>query len=658
MLAKQQRVIIQNVYPEVDCGHFAAKREQGELCEVWADVFQEGHGALAAVLKYRRWDEAAWHEAPLRYEDNDRWRGEFSLAQNSRYLFTIQAWPDVFASWRQDVGKKAAAGQDVVGDLLEGAALLREGAGRAAGEDAERLRELAGLLAGNGSAERRLRVALGDELAALMAAYPDRSRATDYDRELEVYADRERARFAAWYELFPRSQGRVLGGSGTFADAAARLPEIAALGFDVVYLPPIHPIGRTNRKGPENSLVAGPHDPGSPYAIGAAEGGHTAVHPELGTLADFQRFLDAARELGMEVALDFAIQVAPDHPWAREHPEWFYRRADGSIKYAENPPKKYEDIYPLNFDSPAAADLWQEMKRVLRFWIEQGVRIFRVDNPHTKPLPFWQWLIREIQDEHPDVIFLAEAFTRPKLLEALAKVGFSQSYTYFTWRNFKDELTEYFTYLTQSTVKEYLRGNLFTNTPDILPRLLQEGGRPAFKIRAALAATLSSLYGIYSGFELCENRGIPGKEEYLHSEKYEYKVWDWDRPGNIKDYLARLNAIRRANPALQYYKNLRFYRAGDENVLFYGKAAPDRGNAVLVAVNLDPFQAHETTLRVPIRQFGIEPEQQYIVHELISDTKQLWKGAEQTLRLDPAAEPAAIFAIRGWQFKDYEDPCY
>ena len=658
MLAETQTIIIENVYPEVDSGRYPAKREQGDVCEVWADIFKEGHDLIAAVLKYRRWDDAEWREAPLRAVDHDRWRGEFPLDENNRYVYTIEAWPDTFASWRQDVSKKVAAGQEVAGDLLEGAALVRAAVGRAEGEDAVRLRQLAEALAGNGETARRVRLGLGEELAALMAAYPDRSAATVYDRELEVYADRERARYAAWYEMFPRSQGRVLGRSASFADSEARLPEIAALGFDVVYLPPIHPIGRTNRKGPNNSLVAGPNDPGSPYAIGNEYGGHTALEPGLGTLADFERFVARARELGMEVALDFAIQCSPDHPWVREHPEWFYRRADGTIKYAENPPKKYEDIYPLNFNTPERRALWEALRDVLVFWIERGVRIFRVDNPHTKPLPFWQWLIRELQNAHPDVIFLAEAFTRPKLLEALAKVGFSQSYTYFTWRNFKQELTEYFTYLTQSPAREYLRGNLFANTPDILPRILQEGGRPAFKIRLALAATLSSVYGIYNGFELCENTAIPGKEEYLHSEKYEYKVWDWDRPGNIKDYVKRVNAIRRENPALHYYKNLRFYQSSDDNVIFYAKVSPDRSSTVLVAVNLDPFQAHEATLRVPIREFGIRPEQQYLAHELITDQKYLWKGAEQTIRLDPAGEPAAIFAISGWQFVEYEDPCY
>lgn len=657
MLGDNRTVIIEGVYPELDCGRYHVKREQGDTFEVAADIFKEGHDLITALLKYRRWDEATWHETPMRLVDNDRWVGSFPLPENTRYVYTIEAFKDVYGSWRQEVGKKVAAGQDVRSELLEGAAIVRAAAERARGADRAALLKAADALASDGQAQA-VRLALGDDLAALVSAYPDRSAATVYDKQLEVFADRERARFAAWYEMFPRSQGRVLGRSGTFDDAIERLPDIRRMGFDVVYLPPIHPIGRTNRKGPNNSVHAGPHDPGCPYAIGNEAGGHKAVDPNLGTLADFERFVRAAADLEMEVALDFAVQCSPDHPYVREHPEWFSKRPDGTIKYAENPPKKYEDIYPLDFATEDREGLWQEMRSILAFWIERGVRTFRVDNPHTKPVAFWQWLIRSIQDEHPDVIFLSEAFTRPKMLKALAKAGFTQSYTYFTWRNFKAELTEYLTELTQGEACEYLRGNLFTNTPDILPPILQQGGRPAFKMRLALAATLSSVYGIYSGFELCENTAIPGKEEYLHSEKYEYKVWDWERPGNIKDYIATINRIRRENPALHLYKNLRFYESTDDNVLFYGKATPDRTNIVLVAVNLDPFQAHESTIRVPIREYRIGPDQQYLVHELISDRKFLWKGAEQTVRLDPAVEPAAIFSITRWGYKDYDEPCY
>ncbi|MHB1004500.1 MAG: alpha-1,4-glucan--maltose-1-phosphate maltosyltransferase [Chloroflexota bacterium] len=658
MFEAYKSIVIENVYPELDCGRFPVKREQGEACEVSADIFKEGHDLLTAVLKYRRWDETGWHETPMRLVDNDRWAGSFPLPENARYVFTIEAFPDEFGSWRKDLLKRVEAGQDAGSDLLEGRALVQRAAARAEGEDRARLEAQVDAWAQAKAPADSVRLATSEDLLALVAAYPDRSAATVYNKELEVYADRERARFAAWYEFFPRSQGRVLGRGGTFADAEARLPAIKAMGFDVVYLPPVHPIGHTNRKGPNNTLVAGPNDPGSPYAIGNEHGGHKAVAPELGTLADFERFAQATRAHGMEVALDFAIQVSPDHPYVKEHPEWFYHRPDGSIKYAENPPKKYEDIYPLNFNTADREGLWREMKSAVDFWIARGVRIFRVDNPHTKPVYFWHWLIRAVQNEHPEVIFLAEAFTRPKVMRMLAKVGFTQSYTYFTWRNFKEELTEYFTELTQGEAKEYLRGNLFTNTPDILPPILQQGGRPAFKMRLALAATLSSLYGIYSGFELGENTAIPGREEYLHSEKYELKVWDWNRPGNITDYVTTINRIRAENPALRLYKNLRFYRADDDNVLFYGKMTHDRSNVVLVAVNLDPFQPHESVIHVPVRALGIGPDQQYLVHELIADRKLLWKGEEQIIRLDPAAEPAAIYAVTRWGYKDYDDPCY
>jgi starch synthase (maltosyl-transferring) len=458
--------------------------------------------------------------------------------------------------------------------------------------------------------------------------------------------DRKAARASTWYEMFPRSQGRTPGRHGTFDDCIARLDDIQAMGFDVIYLPPIHPIGRTARKGRDNSLTTEPGDPGSPWAIGNEHGGHTAIEPALGTLADFHRLVAAAQARGMEIALDFAIQCSPDHPWVRSHPEWFHHRPDGGIKYAENPPKKYEDIYPINFSTPAWTALWHELRQVLEFWVEQGVTIFRVDNPHTKPLPFWQWVIAEVQAKRPDVLFLAEAFTRPKLMRALAKVGFTQSYTYFTWRTTKAELTEYLTELTQTEVREYMRGNLFTNTPDILPPHLQEGGRPAFKIRVALAATLSSVYGIYSGYELCEHLARSDVEEYANNEKYEIRVRDWDAPGNIKDYIARLNAIRRAHPALQLYTNLTFHQADDDAVLFYGKMTPDRADAVLVAVNLDPKGPRETTLHLPLDALGIGPDQPYLVHDLLGEGERPGRGRLHRLRLDPEDEPAFVFAVR------------
>jgi starch synthase (maltosyl-transferring) len=541
-------------------------------------------------------------------------------------------------------------------ELLEGRSLLATTMERAPERD--RLR-LAGAIEQFDAAEEEARplLLLGEEIRTLMRRNPDRSHASRYRRELEVIVDRPAARFAAWYEIFPRSQGSKPGRSATFRDVIRRLPEIQAMGFDVLYLTPIHPIGRTHRKGPNNSLDPGPDDPGSPYAIGSSEGGHKAIHPELGTFEDFRALVAAAARHGLEIALDFAIQCSPDHPWIREHPEWFQFRPDGSIKYAENPPKKYQDIINVNFYGPHQEALWGELRDTVLFWVEQGVKTFRVDNPHTKPVPFWEWMIGDVQARHPDVIFLSEAFTRPPMLKKLAKLGFAQSYTYFTWRNFKRELTEYLTELTQGEAKEYLRPNFFANTPDILPLFLQQGGRPAFKIRLVLAATLSSVYGIYSGFELCENRAVAGKEEYDRSEKYEYKVWDWDRLGNIKAMVAAINRIRRENPALQELENLRFYPAGDDNVLFYGKMSFDRGNIVLIAVNLDPFEPHESLLEFPLPEMGIGEEDSYEVEELLTGSKHLWRGSRQRVRLDPES-PAAIFRIHRWVQIDFESPCF
>ena len=462
-----------------------------------------------------------------------------------------------------------------------------------------------------------------------------------------MIADPPIARAGAWYEMIPRSQSPEPGRHGTFDDCLARLPEIAGLGFDVVYLTPIHPIGQSHRKGRNNVLNAGPGDPGSPYAIGSEEGGHKAVHPSLGTLEDFRHFVGACHEHGMEVALDLAIQCSPDHPYIKEHPEWFNFRPDGTIKYAENPPKKYQDIVNVDFYSEDRENLWREWLDVILFWVGQGVRIFRVDNPHTKPFPFWEWAIRELKEEYPEVIFLSEAFTRPKVMRALAKLGFTQSYTYFTWRNDKQELTEYLTELTQDWPREYMRPNFFPNTHDILPHILQFGGRPAFKTRFVLAATLSSTYGIYSGFELCENtpRGEPGTTVYYQdSEVYEYKVWDWDRPGNIKDYIRRVNEIRRDNLALHYLKNLSFHEAPNDQILFYGKRTGD--NAVFVAVNLDPDVAHETHVQFPLWEFGIGENEGYVVEELITGREMPAVGSWFWVRLDPRSNPAEIFRLR------------
>ena len=643
--APRRTVVIESVAPTVDCGRYAVKREVGAVFEVSADIFKDGHDLLVAYLKYRRAGERAWRETPMRHVDNDRWAGAFTLEVIGRYHYTIEALAEPFRSWLADLEKRHAGGQDLASALGEGLALIRAAAERAPAADRRALSAYADRIERAGTPAEAVALAGEVELGALMARHIDRSEATWAERELEVVVDRERARFAAWYEFFPRS-GVAVDRGATFKEAEAQLGRAAAMGFDVVYLPPIHPIGRAHRKGRNNALVAAPGDPGSPWAIGSTDGGFTAVHPDLGTLDDFDRFVEAARRLGLEVALDFAIQCSPDHPWVHEHPEWFFHRPDGTIKYAENPPKKYQDIYPLNFQCQDARSLWEEMRRILEFWIGHGVHTFRVDNPHTKPVKFWEWVIRAVQDAHPEVIFLAEAFTRPKMMKALGKAGFSQSYTYFTWRNEKQELIDYLTEITAPPVAEYFRGNLWPNTPDILHETLQRGGRPAFKMRLALAATLSSLYGIYAGYELCENVARePGSEEYLNSEKYEYKVRDWDAPGNLVGYVTRINRIRRENRALHLYRNLRFFGSDDPNVLFYAKMTPERDNLVFVAANLDPFATHAGLVDVPIAELGIGEHQAYRMHELITDRWFEWHGPRGYVELNPDVEPAQIFAL-------------
>jgi starch synthase (maltosyl-transferring) len=638
------RILIEQVYPELDDGRFPVKRVVGDSLELWADILRDGHDVLRAAVLYRPEDAGEWREAPMRHFDNDRWVGAVPLLENARYRYTIEAWTDGFASWRADTAKKRDAGQPIDSELIEGRALVAAALPRAEAADRRLLERLLRDF-DEGDGETRAGIMLSLLLAEAMERAGERRDRTRYPRELEVVVDRPRARFGAWYEMFPRSQGSIMGQGATFADAALRLREVKEMGFDVVYLPPIHPIGRINRKGRNNSLTARPGDPGSPYAIGAAEGGHDAVHPELGGIAGFRHFIAEAEAQGLEVALDYAIQCSPDHPWVKEHPQWFAFRPDGSIKYAENPPKKYQDIVNVDFYNSDREGLWRALRDIVLFWVGEGVKIFRVDNPHTKPLPFWEWLIREVQADHPEVIFLSEAFTRPKMMRALAKAGFTQSYTYFTWRVSKEELREYGTELAQGPGKEYFRANFFTNTPDILPVHLQKGGRPAFRLRLVLAATLAPSYGIYNGFELCENRALPGTEEYLHSEKYEYKVWDWDRPGHIKDDIARLNRIRRENAALQELTNLRFYPADDDHVLFYGKMTADGANAIFVAVNLDPFAAHEATIDLPLADLRIAEVETFTAVELLTGEERRWRGAGQRLRLDPEVNPAAIFRI-------------
>ena len=655
VVAHARAVVIENVWPEIDAGRHPVKRIVGERLEVQADVYREGHDLIAGVLKYRERGASAWRETPLTLFDNDRWRADFPLERNARYVYTLEAWPDPFASWRHDVERKREAGQPLALEAIEGRALVEAALTRASEADRARLEATLRELETLESDDARAAALLAPELAAVMARAPDRSRATLYPRELEVVADRPAARFAAWYEMFPRSQGAAPGVHGTFADAAKQLPRIRAMGFDVVYLPPIHPIGRAFRKGKNNSLDPGPDDPGSPWAIGGPEGGHTAVHPQLGTPADFDAFVDAARANGLEVALDYALQTSPDHPYVREHPEWFVFRPDGTIKYAENPPKKYQDIVNFDWYGPAAAALWAELRDVVEFWVAHGVRTFRVDNPHTKPFRFWEWMIGDVQSRHPDVLFLAEAFTRPKIMKQLAKGGFSQSYTYFTWRNFKDEIAQYVGELAHSEMAEYYRPNFWPNTPDILPPFLQTGGRPAFRIRLVLAATLSSLYGIYSGFELCENAALPGREEYADSEKYELKTRDWNAPGNIVAEITRVNAIRRENPALHDWRNVRFLRADADTVLFYAKSAG--AHTLLIAVNLDPLHAADVALHLPLHELGIDSDETFAAEELLSGERFMWRGEVQRMRLDPQTNPAAILRVDTRMRVDYDNPC-
>ena len=649
MLRAFPSAVIENLRPLLDGGRYPVKRVVGEDLAVEADVFKDGHDVVAAALKWRTLGEIRWQETPMHHLDNDRWRGVCTLYENAISEYTVEAWTDTFLGWREEFAKKFEAGvPTLTTERLEGALLLEAAAERAYDyNDANRLHELSQKIQVSDAAEVNA-IAHSGELEVLMATYPDRADATQYWPAPRVIVDRTIARTAAWYEFFPRSaEGRGDRGS-TLRASLPRIDDAKAMGFDVIYFPPIHPIGLTNRKGRNNSTRALPQDPGVPYAIGSDAGGHKDVDPALGTIDDFDWLQNEVRRRGMEIALDFAINCSPDHPYVREHPEWFYKRPDGSIKYAENPPKKYEDIYPLNFRCEDWPALWAEMKSIILFWAEHGVRIFRVDNPHTKPLPFWEYLIHGVRARYPDVIFLSEAFTRPKMMKALAKAGFHQSYTYFTWRNSKQELTEYFTELTQTDMREYFRGNLFTNTPDILPFVLQDGGRPAFMIRVALAATLSSLYGIYSGFELCENQALPGREEYLDSEKYQFKERDWDAPGNIKDWIARLNKIRRENRALQFYDNLQFHHADNDAILFYAKMTASRDNIILVVVNLDPHRKQSSYVDVPIDQFGPMEADIYQVHDLISGTRYTWRGRRNYVELDPEIQPAHIFRIRRW----------
>jgi starch synthase (maltosyl-transferring) len=646
------RVVIERVHPEIDAGRFAIKRTVGEAVRVTAWAHADGHDALAVVLRFRPVisDKELWQEQPMAPLGNDEWTGTFTIEQPCPYEYTVHAWIDRFETWRKELRAKHQAQQDVSSELLEGAALIRLAAKRArtarAADAAKWINDRADAVGGSGDTVDRVQDALDPELAEVVRRYRDRRGAAEYERTLCVWVDRDRARTGAWYEMFPRSWGPDPTRSATFGEASEHLPRVAAMGFDVVYLPPIHPIGTAFRKGRGNALRAAPGDPGSPWAIGSDAGGHKAIEPALGTIDDFDLFVTRARGLGLEVALDLAYQCSPDHPYVREHPEWFRHRPDGTIKYAENPPKKYQDIYPLDFECDAWESLWNELRSVVEFWIGHGVLIFRVDNPHTKPYAFWQWLIAEIRRNHPETIFLAEAFTRPMVMYYLAKLGFTQSYSYFTWRNTKSELTDYFTELTQTEAVEFFRPNLFTNTPDILHAYLQAGGPPAFKIRLVLAATLGANYGIYSGFELCENRAVPGTEEYLDSEKYQVRQWDWNRPSHIRDFVTVVNRIRHEHAALQYDRGLRFCATDNLEIIAYYKTSPDGASIVLTIVNLDSTNLQHGWIHVPLETLGLSPDAPYELIDLIDNERYVWRGERNYVRLDPQTRPAHILRIR------------
>jgi starch synthase (maltosyl-transferring) len=643
------RVVIERVDPEIDSGRFPVKRVVGDVVVVEASVYADGHDELSCRVLYRSGSDGLWQEAAMSALGNDRWRGEFQTAALGEYRYTVEGWIDEIGTWRKATAARVAAGRDVGADVLIGADILERAAGRAGGDDAIRLSAWARELRGATDAAGRSPLVLAEDVITLARRYPDRSGAGRYDRELRVVVDPKVARFSTWYEVFPRSCAPERGHHGTLVDCLGWLPAVAEMGFDVVYLPPIHPIGRAFRKGKNGTADAGPDDVGSPWAIGAREGGHTSIHPQLGTIDDFRRLVGEAARLGIEIALDLAFQCAPDHPYVTEHPEWFRHRPDGTIQHAENPPKSYPDIYPLDFECAAWRDLWAELRRVILFWTDQGVRIFRVDNPHTKALAFWEWVIAEVKARRPEVIFLAEAFTRPSPMYRLAKLGFSQSYTYFTWRNSKQELTDYFRELTDPAIRNFFRPNLWPNTPDILHEYLQRGGPPAFRVRAVLAATLGANYGIYGpAFELCEHDARePGSEEYRNSEKYEIKHRDFDAPVNLRGFLSHLNRLRRENPALQSDATLRFHETDNANLICYSKSSPDLANVILTVVNLDTVYRQSGWVTLDLSALARRPDETYEVDDLLNDQRFVWQGARTFIALAPAVTPAHVLRVPG-----------
>jgi len=646
MIPKGSYIVIQNVEPQVDCGRYAVKRELGDSIHVKAEIFREGHGILRAELLWRKEGSRVWNRIPMTHVNPglDQWESVFEPKAIGRHEYRIEAYTDHFASWLHDTKRKYEAAETLESEAIEGLHLMQDAAKRAPKRDAALIASWVKEIEGLTYAREQAAAMFSDSVVKTICAWPLRKGVeTGASNPHPLMVDQLKARFASWYEVFPRSTGSDPKRSATWKDVENFLPYVADLGFDVLYFPPIHPIGKSFKKGRNNSLTATADDPGCPYAIGNEHGGHFDVCELLGTMEEFEQMVKKAAEMKINIAIDFAINCSYDHPYLKEHPDWFFRRPDGTIKYAENPPKKYEDIYPLNFDCEDRDALWNEMKRYFLFWAGKGVRIFRVDNPHTKPIIFWEWVIREVQKKYPDVVFLAEAFTRPRVMEMLGKAGFTQSYTYFTWRNEKKELTEYFSYLTQDAVADYMRGNLFPTTPDIHPEYLHNAPPAAFKIRLALATTLSSVYGMYSGYEFCENEPYPGKEELNFSEKYEFKVRDWKQKG-IRDFVRDLNRIRHANPALQEYSNLHFCDCNNEKIIAYTKSACDGHNTLLILVSLDAYQKQVGTVTVPLEVCGLTPGKEFTAHDLLSDQRYRWAGAKNYIELPPE-HPVHIFRI-------------
>jgi starch synthase (maltosyl-transferring) len=641
-------VVIESFYPCLEGGRHPVKRVVEEPLDVSCDIFKDGHDVMAAVLKWRLIGTRRWFESPMRPLENDRWQGSCSFESAGRWEYVVEAWAEVFRGWKHAFIIRVQSGDpDVPVEALEGARILREAAqrARAAGstEAGAEIEEVAELLVKLPPIEL-LDVLQSQDLQSLMDRYADRGLATTSE-PLRVIVERERARFSAWYEFFPRSGHGGHDRHGTFGDCVPRLDDAKAMGFDVIYLPPIHPIGITARKGKNNTLIAYADDVGSPWAIGSAAGGHRDVEPQLGTLEDFVWFVNETKSRGMEIALDFALNCSPDHPYVKQHPDWFYQRPDGSIRYAENPPKKYQDIYPLNFHCADWKNLWRELIDVVLFWVDKGVKIFRVDNPHTKPVAFWEELIRTVQRKDAEVIFLAEAFTKPKMMQVLGKVGFTQSYTYFTWREHKAEIMAYATELTQSDMRWYFRGNFWPNTPDIHPYYLQNAPCGMFRLRAALAATLSSTWGMYAGYELCENEPLPGREEYLDSEKFQIKRRDYNAPGNIKGFIAQLNHARRNNPAMHLYDNLVFHGADHDQMLCYSKCTADFSNRILCIVSLNGYNGISGFVHLNMHALGLDESRPYQVHDLVHGQSYEWHGAHNYAELNPDGVSMHLFRV-------------